>query len=55
LKKENKKNNTQAEQILWECLRNKKFDHKFRRQHIIDAFIVDFFCVEKKLINEVDR
>jgi ATP-dependent DNA helicase RecG len=54
LKNQNKKKNTQAETILWECLRNKNLNHKFRRQHIIDMFIVDFICLEKKLIVEVD-
>ncbi|WP_248722785.1 DUF559 domain-containing protein [Seonamhaeicola sp. ML3] len=51
---ENKKHSTEAERILWECLRNKKLDHKFRRQHIIDEFIVDFVSIEKNLVIEVD-
>ncbi|WP_242204464.1 DUF559 domain-containing protein [Aestuariivivens insulae] len=54
LQKENKKNSTEAERVLWECLRNKKLDHKFRRQHIIDEFIADFVCLEKSLIIEID-
>ncbi|AUS06609.1 DUF559 domain-containing protein [Pseudotamlana carrageenivorans] len=54
LQSENKKKSTQAEQILWESLRGKKLDLKFRRQHIIDEFIVDFICIEKNLIIEVD-
>jgi ATP-dependent DNA helicase RecG len=54
LQLENKKHSTQAESILWECLRNKNLDKKFRRQHIIDEFIVDFICLEKNLIVEVD-
>ena len=54
LQKENKKNSTEAERILWECLRGKKLDIKFRRQHIIDEFIVDFISLEKNLIIEVD-
>jgi ATP-dependent DNA helicase RecG len=54
LKHQNKKNNTQAETILWETLRNKNLNYKFRRQHIIDMFIADFICLEKKLIIEVD-
>ncbi|WP_449404001.1 DUF559 domain-containing protein [Flavobacterium amnicola] len=53
-KHQNKKNCTQAETILWECLRNKNLEFKFRRQHIIDMFIADFICIEKKLIIEVD-
>ncbi|NND10913.1 MAG: DUF559 domain-containing protein, partial [Flavobacteriaceae bacterium] len=54
LQQENKKNSTEAERILWECLRGKKLDYKFRRQHIIDEFIVDFVNIEKKLVVEVD-
>jgi len=51
---EHKKNTTQAEQVLWEFLKTKKLGFKFRRQHIIDVFIADFICIEKKLIIEVD-
>ncbi|MCB0461464.1 MAG: DUF559 domain-containing protein [Flavobacteriaceae bacterium] len=54
LQQENKKNSTEAERLLWESLRGKKLDVKFRRQHIIDEFIVDFVCLEKNLIIEVD-
>ena len=54
LQAENKKQSTESESILWEYLRNKKLNHKFRRQHIIDEFIVDFVCLEKNLIIEVD-
>ncbi len=54
LQQENKKNSTEAERILWECLRGKKLGFKFRRQHIIDEFIADFICIEKKLVVEVD-
>lgn len=46
---------TQAEDILWEQLRASKMDgYSFRRQHIIGNFIVDFVCLAKKLIIEVD-
>ncbi len=51
---ENKKHTTEAERVLWECLRNKKLGFKFRRQHIVDEFIADFICIEKNLIVEVD-
>ncbi len=54
LQLECKKKTTEAEQILWEQLRTKKLDFKFRRQHIVDEFIVDFICIEKNLIIEVD-
>lgn len=46
---------TPAEKKLWECLRNRKFNGlKFRRQHPIDRYIVDFICMEKLLVVEVD-
>ncbi|MDP2889409.1 MAG: DUF5915 domain-containing protein, partial [Bacteroidota bacterium] len=53
--KENRKFSTQAESVLWEALRAKQLDSfKFRRLHVIDLFIVDFVCLSKKLIIEVD-
>ncbi|MFZ4456984.1 MAG: valine--tRNA ligase [Bacteroidales bacterium] len=59
LLKENAKNlrkfSTEAESILWESLRGKQIEnYKFRRQHVIDEFIVDFVCLSNKLIVEVD-
>lgn len=45
---------TEAEDKLWQRLRSKKLGYKFRRQHSIDNYIVDFFCFEQKLIIEVD-
>lgn len=46
---------THAENILWEAIRNRKLnDFKFRRQHPIDRFIVDFYCAEAHLVIEVD-
>ncbi|WP_302850193.1 DUF559 domain-containing protein [Polaribacter sp. Q13] len=55
LQVERKKQTTPAEQVLWQQLKTKKLDSKFRRQHIVDEFIVDFICIEKNLIIEVDR
>ena len=53
--KELRKSTTPAEKLLWDELRNRKIANcKFRRQHPIDIFIVDFYCHEKKLIIEVD-
>ncbi len=54
LQQENIKNSTEAERILWESLREKKIGYKFRRQHIIDEFIIDFVNIEKRLVIEVD-
>ena len=45
---------TEAENILWKMLRGKNLDVKFRRQHIIGDFIVDFVCLSANLTIEVD-
>jgi very-short-patch-repair endonuclease len=46
---------TPAEQRLWATLRDRRLGgFKFRRQHPIDRFIVDFFCHECSLVVEVD-
>ena len=46
---------TEAEQLLWDELKNrKKFKYRFKRQHPIDIFIVDFYCHEFKLAIEID-
>ena len=50
----NRKELTEAEEILWERVRDSKLGYKIRRQHAIDKFIADFVCLEKKLIIEVD-
>ncbi|MFN5847778.1 MAG: DUF559 domain-containing protein, partial [Chitinophagales bacterium] len=52
--KENRKNATEAEKKLWNEIRNRKLEYKFRRQHPIDNYIADFICLEQKLIIEVD-
>ena len=50
-----RKNMTDAERILWQRLRNRQLGgFKFRRQKPIGPYIVDFACLEKKLIIEVD-
>lgn len=54
-RKELRQNLTSAEAFLWKHLQNKKFEgRKFRRQHSIDNFIVDFYCTSEKLIIELD-
>lgn len=46
---------TEAEVVLWEKLKNHKFDElKFRRQHPIGVYIADFYCQCFKLVIEVD-
>jgi very-short-patch-repair endonuclease len=48
-------NQTEAEKLLWEKLKDRSlFKHKFRRQHPIDIFIVDFYCHPIRLVIEVD-
>ncbi len=49
-----RKNPTPQEVILWSRLRRKSLGHRFRRQHAIGKYIVDFCCTEKKLIIEID-
>ncbi|PIU78905.1 MAG: hypothetical protein COZ28_03160 [Candidatus Moranbacteria bacterium CG_4_10_14_3_um_filter_44_15] len=45
---------TPQEIILWSRLRRSQLGCKFRRQHSIGKYIVDFYCPEKNLIIEVD-
>jgi ATP-dependent DNA helicase RecQ len=46
---------TAPERILWSALRSRKLGGlKFRRQHPIEPYIVDFFCATAKLIVELD-
>ena len=46
---------TQAEEVLWERLRRKQVAGvRFRRQHAIGPFVVDFYCGKAKLIVELD-
>jgi len=45
---------TPAETTLWNHLRNRNLKYKFRRQHPIDFFIIDFYCAEARLLIEID-
>jgi len=46
---------TEAEQKLWSLLRNRQLKgKKFRRQHAIANYVVDFYCNECKLVIELD-
>ncbi|HOH03700.1 MAG TPA: endonuclease domain-containing protein [Polyangiaceae bacterium] len=46
---------TQAEQILWQELRGRTLGgFKFRRQHIVAGYVVDFYCPATRLAIEVD-
>lgn len=42
-------------EVLWEALRGRRLKgFKFRRQHPVDHYIVDFFCPAAKLVVEID-
>jgi very-short-patch-repair endonuclease len=45
---------TPAEATLWQHLRGRNLGYKFRRQHPIDRFIIDFYCAKAKLCIEID-
>lgn len=53
--KELRREMTAEEAILWQHLRrNHLAGHHFRRQQVIDGFIVDFYCHDRALVVEVD-
>jgi very-short-patch-repair endonuclease len=53
--KEMRRNATDAERRVWSVLRRKQVDSlKFRRQVVIGPFIVDFACLSRRLVIEVD-
>ncbi|MBL7852350.1 MAG: endonuclease domain-containing protein [Cyclobacteriaceae bacterium] len=47
-------NETKAERLLWERLSKNQLGYKFRRQHPILTYVVDFYCHAKKLVIELD-
>lgn len=49
-----RKNMTEAERILWSCIKKKMLNYQFYRQHSFGAYIVDFYCPAKKLVIELD-
>ena len=52
--RENRKEPTHAEKLVWNFVRNKQLGVRIRRQHAIADFVVDFVCLEKKLVIEID-
>ena len=53
--KRERRNGSIPEALLWEFLRGRRLSgHKFRRQHPIGAFVVDFACVRAHLAVEID-
>jgi very-short-patch-repair endonuclease len=55
LARELRKQQTDAEILLWQLLRNRQLlDAKFRRQHPIESYIADFYCDQYQFIIELD-
>ena len=54
-RRELRKTPTHSETLLWERLRNSQLDgRKFRRQHSIGVYILDFYCPAERLCIEID-
>lgn len=53
-RKELRNKSTPEEILLWLKLKNSQIGFKFRRQHSIGGYIVDFYCPIKKLVIEID-
>lgn len=53
-RQENRLNMNDVEVLLWNQLRRSQLGYRFRRQHSIGSYIVDFYCPSKKLVIEVD-
>jgi very-short-patch-repair endonuclease len=50
-----RKSMTPAEKVLWKRIRNRQVSGlRFRRQHPLKDFIVDFFCYDAMLVIEID-
>ena len=55
IRKDLRNNPTKAESMLWKALQKKQLDgRKFRRQHSLENYIVDFYCPTEKLVVELD-
>jgi very-short-patch-repair endonuclease len=50
-----RENETEAEKVFWQLVKNNKFGgYKFRRQHALAHFVVDFYCHKLQLVIELD-
>jgi very-short-patch-repair endonuclease len=50
-----RRRSTKAERLMWQNLRNRRFEgYKFRRQVSVGFFVLDFYCPQLKLAIEVD-
>ena len=45
---------TEAERILWSCLKNSNLKYKFIRQYSIEGYVVDFYCPAARMAIELD-
>ena len=55
LRKNLRRNQTDAEKLMWSKLRNKQlFGLKFFRQYSVGKYILDFYCPEKRIAIEID-
>ncbi len=53
--REFRKKLTKSEKIMWGVIRNRKLlGLKFKRQYVIDGYIIDFYCHELRLAIEID-
>ena len=52
--RENRRNQTEAESVLWTYLRGNALGTKFLRQHILGDYIGDFVSTDKKIVIEID-
>lgn len=53
--KQLRRNQTDAEKLLWQILRSRNLNgFKFRRQHPVGGYILDFYCHEARLAIELD-
>ncbi|MDQ3020909.1 MAG: DUF559 domain-containing protein [Bacteroidota bacterium] len=54
-RKDLRNNPTKTEKLLWDILKGKKLEgYKFRRQYGVGRYVIDFYCVKKKLALEID-
>jgi very-short-patch-repair endonuclease len=53
-RKELRNNATSQEIILWKFLKKSQLGYKFRRQHSIGTYVVDFYCASKRIVIEID-
>jgi very-short-patch-repair endonuclease len=55
IRRELRHNLTPAEATLWRCLQNKQLaGRKFRRQHSVGSYVLDFYCPSEMLAIELD-